>query len=65
MHEQFHNGKLGIPIAFVKGYYRYFLNNFSKYLDESDMERIEERMNITETECNWSRNNYPASMEMS
>ena len=64
MHEKFHNGKLGIPIGFVKGDYKYFINNFSKYLDETDMERIEERLCITETECSWSRDNYPAAMEM-
>jgi len=64
MHEKFHNGKLGIPIGFVKGDYRYFINNFSKYLDIADMENIEERIVTTETECNWSRDNYPAAAEM-
>jgi hypothetical protein len=64
MHEKFHNGKLGIPIAFVKGYYKYFINNFSKFLDETDLEKIEERLVITETDCTWSRDNYPAAMEM-
>ncbi len=64
MHEKFHNGKLGIPIGFVKGDYKFFINNFSKYLDEGDLEKIEERQCITESECNWSANNYPAAMEM-
>ena len=64
MHEKFHNGKLGIPIDFVKGDYKYFITNFSKYIDEVDLEKIEERMVIHETDCGWSRNNYPAAMEM-
>ena len=64
MHEKFHNGKLGIPISFVKGDYKFFINSFSKYLDETDLEKLEERMCITESDCTWSRDNYPAAMEM-
>jgi len=62
MHEKFHNGRLGIPISFVKGDYKYFMNNFSKYLDEYDLESMEERMVCDETDCTWTRDNYAMAM---
>lgn len=58
MHEKFHNGKLGIPINLIKGDYRYFINTFSKYLDEADLATIDERQVIHETNCTWSRDDY-------
>lgn len=58
MHEKFHNGKLGIPIALVKGDYRFFIQTYKKFIDEGDMEKIEERLVIDETNCSWSRDNY-------
>jgi len=63
MHEKFHNGRLGVPISLIKGDYRYFINNFSKYLDAEDLEKLEERLVITETDCTWSRDNYPVEAE--
>jgi len=63
MHEKFHNGKLGIPIAFVKGDYRYFINNFRKYMDEVDLETIDDRLATNESNCSWSRDEYPALAE--
>ncbi len=64
MHEKFHNGKLGIPISFVKGDYRYFIQNFRPYIDEIDLEIIDDRLVVNETNCEWARNEYPAAMEM-
>jgi len=64
MHEKFHNGKLGIPISFVKGDFRWFIQNFRKYIDEVDMETIDDRLATNETNCDWARNEYPAAMEM-
>jgi len=63
MHEKFHNGKLGIPINLIKGDYRYFMNTFSKYLDEADLEKLDERLAVNETNCTWSRDNYPVAIE--
>jgi len=63
MHEKFHNGKLGIPIAFVKGDFRWFIQNFRKYIDEVDLETIDERLVCSESNCNWARNEYPAAAE--
>jgi len=64
MHEKFHNGKLGIPINLIKGDYRYFLNNFSKFIDEADLEKIDERLATNESNCTWSKDNYPVAAEM-
>jgi hypothetical protein len=62
MHEKFHNGRLNIPISLVKGDYKYFMTNFSRYLDEYDLESMEERMVITDLNQSWTRDNYPAAM---
>ena len=58
MHEKFHNGYLTIPIECVKGDYNYFLENYSKYLDEDDLEVIEKRLGTNESNCTWGRDNY-------
>jgi len=58
MHEKFHNGKLDIPIEFVKGDYNYFVREFSKYLDESEIENIQARLAVYEHNWSWSRNEY-------
>ena len=63
MHEKFHNGRLDIPVSLVKGDYRHFMNNYSRFLDEYDLESMEERMVVTESNCSWMRGNYPAAME--
>ena len=63
IHEKFHNGRLTIPIDFVKGDYTYFIREYSKYLDELDLERIESRLATNETNCTWSRDDYPALAE--
>jgi len=60
MHEKFHNGYLELPISIVRGDYKYFLENFSKYLDEADLETIERRLTITEHNCSWSKDEYPS-----
>ena len=58
MHEKFHNGKLDIPISFVKGDYNYFVRHFSEYLDETDLETMQARMAVTEHNVSWSRGEY-------
>jgi len=59
MHEKFHNGYLNIPISLVKGDYQFYLNNYSKYLDNDDLEVLNSRLSIQETNCEWSVDNYP------
>ncbi len=63
MHEKFHNGKLTIPIGLVRGDYNYFLTNYSKYLEESEIDKIQQRIGVNESNCNWSRDNYQVAAE--
>ncbi len=62
MHEKFHNGFLSIPIQLVRGNYKSFLDEYSKYMDDDDLETIENRLSITESNCGWSRDNYVAAI---
>ena len=62
MHEKFHNGRLGIPAHLIKGDYKYYMENFSRYLDEVDLETMEERMVCKDVNCDWSRDEYPIAM---
>ena len=60
MHEKFHNGRLTIPIGFVKGDYNHFVSEYSKFLDEDDLDKIQRRLATNNTNCSWSRDEYPA-----
>lgn len=59
MHEKFHNGFLRIPIHLVKGDYQWFIKNYSDYLDQEDLDTINERLSITTNQHNWTVDNYP------
>ncbi len=59
MHEKFHNGYLSIPKEYIKGNYMSFLNEYSKYLDDTDLETINIRLATTEADCAWSVESYP------
>ncbi len=63
MHEKFHNGRLTIPISFVKGDYQTFVSSFTRYLDEVDLETINDRLAMNESNCTWSKDNYPVAQE--
>lgn len=63
MHEKFHNGFLTIPMSLVKGDYRDFISEYSRYLDEEDLNTMNERLSINENNCSWSRNSYNESAE--
>jgi len=58
MHEKFHNGKLDVPISYVKGDYTYFVREYSKYLDEAELETLQARLAVNEHNCTWIRNDY-------
>lgn len=64
MHEKFHNGKLAIPINFVKGDYNYFLREYSKYLDDDELEKVELRIATKHTDTTWSKDNYPSLQKL-
>lgn len=63
IHEKFHNGYLTIPFAFVKGNYKYFIDRYSRFLDELDLDEIQHRMSINEHNCTWSRDEYPVEAQ--
>lgn len=63
MHEKFHNGHLDIPIEFVKGDYRRFIADYSRYMEDEDLNRINSRLTIHESNVGWSKDNYPAAAE--
>jgi hypothetical protein len=64
MHEKFHNGKLAIPIGFVKGDYNHFVREYSKYLDDDELEKIQTRLATKDTNCTWSKDEYPSLQKM-
>jgi hypothetical protein len=63
MHEKFHNGFLNIPRSMIKGNYNVFLAEYSKYLDEEELDVISSRLSITDHNCNWSADDYPGAKE--
>jgi len=58
IHEKFHNGYLTIPMNLVRGDYQYFLSNYLDFLEDDDIDTINHRLAINETNCSWSRNDY-------
>ena len=62
MHEKFHNGFLSIPKELVKGDFNWFLNEYSEYIDEEDLDVINQRLSINESNCSWTRNEYPSEV---
>lgn len=61
LHEKFHNGYLFLPMELIKGDYKYFIDNYSKFLDDEDTDIIKGRMNINFDNCDfikWERNKY-------
>lgn len=59
IHEKFHNGFLRIPVDLVKGDYQWFIREYSEYLDQEDLDIINERLSITEGNNTWEAENYP------
>ena len=64
MHEKFHNGFLSIPIELIRGDYNWFINNYSQYLDEEDIEKMNFLLSINTSNCQWSRDEYPGIEEL-
>ncbi|OQB41147.1 MAG: hypothetical protein BWY04_01033 [candidate division CPR1 bacterium ADurb.Bin160] len=63
LHEKFHNGFLEIPIEMIRGNYNFFIQNYFKYLDDTDLETINQRIKINKKNIQdkmiWSKDNYP------
>ena len=65
MHEKFHNGHLLIPSELVKGDYNFFITEYSRYIEEEDLETINKRISINESNCGWKRNDYQPDTRVS
>jgi hypothetical protein len=68
MHEKFTNGYLDIPLEIVKGNYREFLNQYSKYITEEDFDVINKRLAMNLENCkhiDWKKDEYPALEKIS
>lgn len=59
IHEKFHNGFLSIPQELIKGDYQSFISDYSTFLEEEDLDVINQRLQVNSTNCNWGRDNYP------
>jgi len=60
MHEKFHKGFLNIPSELIRGDYQYFLREYGGYIDDEDMDVINRRLSINESNCSWRRDDYPS-----
>jgi len=58
MHEKFHNGFLEIPKELIRGDYLWFIKEYSEFLDEDDLNIINQRLSINTTNCTWVKDNY-------
>ena len=63
IHEKFHNGYLTVPIDMVKGDFNHFIEKYSKFLDEGDIDTIQSRLAVNETNCSWAKDDYPVAQE--
>lgn len=62
MHEKFHNGCLDIPINLIHGDYNYFIHNYGGYLENDELEKLNQRLQVTAATASWTRGNYPAAV---
>lgn len=64
MHEKFHNGYLGIPSDLIRGNYKDVVEEYSKYMDDEDLDTIKQRLSVSRSNCNWSKDDYPGLQEV-
>ncbi len=58
IHEKHHNGYMPIPIESIKGNYSRFLRDYTQYMDEDDLNFINEKLTVHEHNCNWAKDSY-------
>jgi len=51
IHEKHHNGYMPIPIESIKGNYSRFLRDYTQYIDEDDLNFINEKLTVHEHNC--------------
>jgi hypothetical protein len=63
MHEKIHNGYLNVPAKLIRGDFNYFIANYSKFLDDGDLEVITRRLAVEDADPSWSRGIYPGLID--
>jgi hypothetical protein len=58
IHEKHHNGYMPIPVEIIKGNYSRFLRDYTQYIDEDELNNINDKLTVHEHNCNWGRDNY-------
>jgi|GEM_PF-1510476 hypothetical protein len=58
IHEKHHNGYMPIPIESIKGNYSRFLRDYTQYIDEDDLNFINEKLTVHEHNCIWAKDSY-------
>jgi len=53
LHEKYHNGFLNIPMELISGNYSKYMAEYGSYLEDEDVELIQERMSINKGNCGW------------
>lgn len=59
MHEKFHNGKLQLPIEFVRGDYKYIPQHYSMVQDSYEKFLELANIHVSDVQETWSKGNYP------
>lgn len=65
IHERVTNNNFEIPIELINGDYKYFIDNYIKYLDEDEVQVINRRLafKIENVDIKWSKDNYPGILK--
>jgi hypothetical protein len=67
IHEKVTNNSLNIPIEFIKGNYQSFIDSYKKYLDQDDIDLINQKLacNIKNSQgIAWKTGSYPGVPEL-
>jgi len=59
IHEKLHNGYLNVPTRLIRGDFNFFVANYAKYLDEAELETINKRLAVEDSDPLWSKGSYP------
>lgn len=63
MHEKFHNGKLQLPIEFVKGDYKWIPQHYSMEQEPYDKFLELANIHVSDVRETWSKGNYPGLLQ--
>ena len=64
LHQKFHNGFLNLPMELVHGDYKYFMEVYASFLDNSYLEVIQNRLDVNFKNCgfengySWKKDSY-------